>query len=122
MNIDIDLTDDGVLTELGLRVAGRRVVMGLTQAQLAKQAGVAKRTLERLEAGESSQLLTLVRVLRALDAMAGVEQLLPTPEQSPMALLKAREKGGARSGRRQRASSKKAVVHEHPPWTWGDDA
>jgi transcriptional regulator with XRE-family HTH domain len=122
MDIDMNLTDDGVLAELGSRVAGRRVVMGLTQAQLAKQAGVAKRTLERLEAGESSQLVTLIRVLRSLDAMAGVEQLLSAPEQSPMALLKERGKRGASSGRRQRASSKKSGVQEHPPWTWGDDA
>lgn len=122
MNIDMNLTDDGVLTELGLRLAGRRVVMGLTQAQLAKQAGVAKRTLERIEAGESSQLLTLIRVLRALDAMTGLEQLLPTAQQSPMALLKEREKGSAGTGRRQRASSKKSGVAEHAPWTWGDDA
>lgn len=116
------LTDDGVLTELGQRLAARRVVMGLTQAQLATQAGVAKRTLERIEAGESSQLLTFIRVLRALDALAGVEQLLPASAQSPMALLKARDKGATESGRRQRASGKKSSVAERPPWTWADDA
>jgi transcriptional regulator with XRE-family HTH domain len=61
------LTDDAVLAELGARIAGRRIDMQLTQAAVAEQAGIAKRTLERLEAGDSSQLNTLLRVLRVLD-------------------------------------------------------
>jgi DNA-binding XRE family transcriptional regulator len=46
------LTDDAVLAELGARIAGRRVELQLTQAAVAEQAGIAKRTLERMEAGQ----------------------------------------------------------------------
>lgn len=54
------LTDDAVLAELSARIAGRRVELQLTQAAVADQAGIAKRTLERMEAGQTSQLSTLV--------------------------------------------------------------
>jgi len=43
-------TDDSVLAELGGRLARIRLDRNLTQAQLAEQAGVSKRTIERLEA------------------------------------------------------------------------
>ncbi len=46
------LTDEAVLAELGARIAGRRVELQLTQAAVAEQAGIAKRTLERMEAGQ----------------------------------------------------------------------
>ncbi|WP_227485270.1 MULTISPECIES: helix-turn-helix domain-containing protein [unclassified Acidithiobacillus] len=50
--------DVAVLAELGARIAGRRVELQLTQAAVAEQAGVAKRTLERMEAGQILRLQT----------------------------------------------------------------
>ncbi len=92
------LTDDAVLAELGARIASRRVELQLTQAAVAEQAGIAKRTLERMEAGQTSQLGTLVRVLRVLDAASGLDNLIPESGPRPMDLLK--QKGKVR----QRAS------------------
>ena len=77
------LTDDAVLAELGARIAGRRVELQLTQAAVAEQAGIAKRTLERMEAGLTSQLATLVRVLRVLDAASGLDSLIPESGPRP---------------------------------------
>ena len=96
------LTDDGVLAELGARIAGRRVELQLTQAAVAEQAGIAKRTLERMEAGQTSQLSTLVRVLRVLDAASGLDCLIPESGRRAMDLLKQKGKG------RQRASGRRA--------------
>ena len=50
------LTTEAALAELGLRLAQRRIQLGQTQDELATEAGVSKRTVERLEAGESTQL------------------------------------------------------------------
>jgi transcriptional regulator with XRE-family HTH domain len=47
MEISTLLTDDAVLAEIGERIAARRIDMQLTQAAVAEQAGIAKRTLER---------------------------------------------------------------------------
>jgi transcriptional regulator with XRE-family HTH domain len=112
------LTDDAVLAELGARIAARRLDLQLTQAAVAEQAGIAKRTLERLEAGHSSQLVTLVRVLRVLDASAGLNSLVAPTGPRPMDLLKRRGKV------RKRAAGKRAAHAPQgadKPWRWGVD-
>ena len=108
------LTDDAVLAELGARIAGRRVELQLTQAAVAEQAGIAKRTLERMEAGQTSQLATLVRVLRVLDAASGLDSLIPESGPRPMDLLK--QKGKVR----QRASGKRTAKATGKPWHWDE--
>lgn len=115
MKISNSLTDTAVLAELGERIAARRIDMQLTQADVAEQAGIAKRTLERMEAGETSQLSSLVRVLRVLDAMAGLDSLVPDSGPRPMDLLK-------REGRkRQRVGIRRSAPKSGEPWTWDDE-
>lgn len=119
MKITPELTDEAVLTELGGRLASIRLERNLTQAQLAFEAGVSKRTIERLESGEvGTQLSGFLRVCRALGVIERLESFLPEPAPSPMELLKL---GGKR---RQRASSPKThAVGEAPgKWQWGDQA
>ena len=49
----------------------------LSQAQLAEQAGISKRTLERLEAGAAATQLSLfLRVLRQLDRLERLALLI----------------------------------------------
>ena len=115
MKISDLLTDDAVLAEIGRRIAARRIELQLTQADAAEQAGIAKRTLERMEAGHSSQLSSLIRVLRVLDALPGLETLIPDTGPRPMDLLKREGKA------RQRASGKKEKKPTDTPWRWGDE-
>lgn len=108
------LADDAVLAELGARMAGRRIELQLTQAAVAEQAGIAKRTLERIEAGKTSQTGTLVRVLRVLDAVSGLDGLIEEPGPRPMDLLK-------RNGKvRQRASGQRTEKAAGQPWRWDE--
>jgi predicted transcriptional regulator len=52
-------------------------VGNLSQAQLAEQAGISKRTLERLEAGAAATQLSLfLRVLRQLDRLERLALLI----------------------------------------------
>ena len=51
MVIRSSLSDGAVLEELGRRLEAIRLGRNQTQAQLARQAGVSKRTIERLESG-----------------------------------------------------------------------
>src|SRR5256885_5069911 len=64
MKLTTEMTDAAVLEELGARLHRRRIDADLTQAQLAEEAGVSKRTVERIEAGHSTDLAMLIRVLR----------------------------------------------------------
>jgi transcriptional regulator with XRE-family HTH domain len=109
------LTDDAILGELGRRLAQWRLARGLTQANLARQAGVSKRTVERMEAGAAVQILSLVRVLRVLDLLPGLDRLVPETGPRPMDLLKLRGKI------RQRASSGAQENRIPAGWSWGDD-
>lgn len=108
------LSDDAVMAELGHRIAESRLARRMTQAQLAAAAGVSKRTVERLEDGASTQLSNLVRCLRALGKLEGLERLLPEASPNPIDLLEhhGKARSRARQGRRGPAT---------PPWTWGDE-
>jgi transcriptional regulator with XRE-family HTH domain len=116
LKIADDLSDEAVLLELGERLARRRIALELTQAQLAERAGIAKRTLERMESGASAQLSSLIRVLRALDLLASLDQLLPPAAPGPLDWLR-------RDGRvRQRVSPRRRSERTRNTWSWDDDA
>ena len=117
MQITDLLTDDGILEELGERLARSRIDRQLTQAQLAEQAGIGKRTVERMEAGSSAQLASLIRVLRVLGLLTQLDQLLPPAGPRPLDYLE-------REGKpRQRASSRCSSGRtEDKPLSWDKDA
>ena len=89
MKIATKLTNEAILQELGERLAGARLERNLTQAALAEEAGVAKRTVERLESGQAAtQLSGFVRVCRALGLLERLDALVPEGTASPIAQLK----------------------------------
>ncbi len=114
MKIEGLLTDEAILAELGGRLAQRRLELQLTQEVLAEQAGVSKRTVERIEAGATAQMSTLIRLLRALALLDRLETLAPETGPRPMDLV--RLKGKAR----KRASGRRKPADEEP-WHWGDE-
>ncbi len=68
------------VAKLGRDVALARRRRRLTQASLAERAGIARKTLTRLESGDAGiSLENLARVLFVLGAIAPLEQLLDTP-------------------------------------------
>jgi transcriptional regulator with XRE-family HTH domain len=116
MQISNLLSDDAILTELGERLARLRIERQITQAELARQAGVSKRTVERIEAGASTQLSSLLRILRVLDLLPNLERMIPEAAARPLDLL-------ARKGkRRQRASGSGRTAAVDKPWSWDEDA
>ena len=109
------LADEAILAEIGKRIARRRLDLSVTQAAVAEQAGVSKRTVERLESGASAQMSSFIRVLRVLDLLPGLEQMIPVAGPSPLALL--RNKGKER----RRASKRRPSELTGKAWSWGDD-
>jgi len=117
LSIESLMTDKAILAEIGRRLGRRRVELELTQADLAKEAGISKRTVERVEAGESTQTATLIRILRVMGLLEALDAAIPEIGPSPMNLLKLRGK------ERQRASSKKRKTRRaEEEWSWGDEA
>ncbi|MDD4220353.1 MAG: helix-turn-helix transcriptional regulator [Sphaerochaetaceae bacterium] len=111
MKITNTLSDAAVMEEFGSRLARLRIDKGYSQKDLAEQAGIGKRTLERLENGMQVQSRSIIRVLRCLELLDICDNLLPTSTLRPMELLEKREKP------RMRVSSKKV---ESEPWEWGE--
>ena len=116
MKISKLLSDDTILTELGERIARCRLERQLTQAMLAEQAGVAKRTVERIEAGASAQMSSMIRVFRVLGLLPSLDRMIPAAGPRPMDLLKRKGKV------RRRASAQDRLEESAEPWSWDDDA
>jgi len=104
-------TVDEILKGLGARLCEQRIARGLTQEELAKRAGVSKRSLERLErAAANPRLAVFVAVCQVLGLVRGFETLLPSVELGPLALAE-----GRRLPKRVRKSASRKGVR------WGDD-
>lgn len=115
MRIEAVASEDAILREVGGRLAARRLARNLTQEQVALAAGVSKRTVERMEAGEGAGRLTgLVRILRALDLLDRLDQLVPEVGPEPVEELRLAGR------RRQRAAKPRKKTARK--WTWGDES
>ena len=120
MKLTKQATDEAILRELGGRLAAARLAQNLTQAQLAMQAGVSNRTVQRLESGAvAAQLSGFIRICRVLDLIGRIESLFPEPIPSPIEQLK------MRAHKRRRASANrvgKTSTKKWPKkWQWGDE-
>jgi transcriptional regulator with XRE-family HTH domain len=98
---------------LGRQLEQIRLAQNVSQAALAAEAGVSRRTITRLEAGQGVSLDTLIRVLRALGLADRLEALLPDATIRP--IERVRLKGSERK-RARRPTSKTGT-----DWTWADD-
>jgi transcriptional regulator with XRE-family HTH domain len=120
MKVNSYLTDEAVLSELGARLERTRLERNLTQRELGEEAGVERKVVQRIEAGESVKLASFIRVLRALGLLDALDRLVPEPVPSPIELLRLQGK------QRKRASGKRRTSAPQPdlaaPWRWGDEA
>jgi transcriptional regulator with XRE-family HTH domain len=119
MRISPEMNDETLLHELGERLSHARLDRNLTQAELAVQAGVAKRTVERLESGAvSAQLSGFLRICRVLGLLDRFDVLIPEAKPGPMELLRMQ---GRKRQRASRASVRKSArVKEGSRWSWGE--
>ncbi len=117
MRLTFDMTDMAILHEVGERLERRRIDAGLTQAELAEEAGISKRSVERIEAGHSTDFVRLLRVLRVLKLLDELDRLVPVLPQSPLMLLKGRGRARKRV-RHSRWRPDGAAPEPAQPWKW----
>ena len=75
-------------TELGDRIRKLRLSRNMDQRGTADKAGVSEKALRNLETGRGSTVETLLRALKALNFLQGIEMLAPEVTIDPLALLR----------------------------------
>ena len=113
-NIDFTIaSSDAVINALFERIEEIRLSRNISQAALAKEAGVSRSTITRLAKGQGISVDSFVRVMQALGLADHLAALLPNPNVRPVERIRL---DGAE---RRRASAKRKDAGD---WTWGDEA
>jgi transcriptional regulator with XRE-family HTH domain len=73
---------------LGSRMRQLRLSRNLDQRTTAEKAGISQRALGKLENGHGSTVETLLRTLKALDYVQGIDMLAPEVTVNPLTLLR----------------------------------
>ena len=108
-----NVTSHSLRVELGARLARQRLARNVTQAALAKDAGIGLRTLRRVEAGEPSSLDSVLRIAISLGLAEGLMSGIPEQVIRPI------ERVESRGRERQRARPPKSGAQEKP-WSWSE--
>ena len=100
---DIDFkTPQQLQVLLGEQIKRLRVSQNRDQQTVAEKAGISEKSLRNLESGRGSTVETLIRTLKALDSLRGLEMLAPEPLVAPMqVLMQSKKKPRERARRKQ---------------------
>lgn len=108
------LSNPQIEAELGKRLKARRLDLNLSQEKVAELSGLARRTITAIENGEGSTLTTFIALLRALNSLDQLENFLPDPGFSPIAMARLMEEP-------RKYASKPRKSPPTTPWKWGDE-
>ena len=108
-------TAQGLRSKIGARLARLRLARNVTQEALARDAGIALRTLRRLETGQPCGLDSFLRIAIALGLGDGIADAVPSGDIRPI------ERVDGRGTERRRARPAKGHALE-APWSWGEES
>ncbi|MHA6288449.1 helix-turn-helix transcriptional regulator [Maricaulis sp. CAU 1757] len=98
---------------IGSRLESYRIARSIRQADLAREAGISRSTLHRIESGKGGTLENLLRVLRALGLDNRMADLIPDASLSPL------DPRSADAAPRKRVSRpRKSGIEDSGSWSW----
>jgi transcriptional regulator with XRE-family HTH domain len=113
INTDFSIAPSGAIAAaLCKRLEAIRLSQNVSQAELAKQAGVSRSTMTRIADGKSISLDSFIRVIKALGLSDNLAALLPDPRIRPVEMI-------AHEGQHRRRASSKQKPSK--PWSWNDE-
>lgn len=111
------MKDATVVLQLGKELRRMRLEANLSQAEVAKRAGLDRTTVVKLEAGRAATLLTVVQILRAMDRLDVLDPFHVEPQPTPYMVVE--QQAEYLRKQRKRASRKKPdVTPPKPKSTW----
>ncbi|MDX2415071.1 MAG: helix-turn-helix transcriptional regulator [Bacteroidales bacterium] len=104
------MSDSAISNEIGKRIKSIRLQKNTSQAELANISGLTRNTLSNIENGKHCTLSSLIKILRGLKMLDGIDELLPSEAISPiqMANMQGKKRNRA-SGNRSDLNSKKNI-------------
>jgi len=110
-NLDYsEMSNIAIISLIGEYIKQHRLDKNITQEQVAKDAGVNRWTIGKIERGHSITLISLIQILRALDLMTVFEIFKYERKLSPIELVKLEE------SKKQRARGKKSTHRDESEW------
>lgn len=111
-----EMSDESILEEMGRRLSRHRLNLNVTQAALAREGGIARRTVSKAENGKIVDSRSLLRILRALDLLEGLDALVPRARVSPVSLVETQGRRRARASGVGGGSGAGGL--KEAEWTW----
>lgn len=119
MHLHESMSEDAVLAELGRRLERHRVERNRTQADLAEEAGIGRATLQRIERGDSVQMTSIVKLMRALELLGALDAAVPESIAFPIAELERQQRRSRRRARGRHGAP--TPPEDEQSWGWGAD-
>ena len=94
------LTNLAILKDIGDRLRKKRLDKNMSQQQLAEISGLHRVTIGDMENGKPFSMLTFIGILRALNELDIIDQILPEPSINPLKLAKLQHKERKRASKR----------------------
>jgi putative transcriptional regulator len=116
----MSMRDEAILALLGERLARYRLDRNRTQAEMADEAGVSRRSIYKAESGQVVTTAVLIRLLRAYGLLERLDLLVPEPPVSPIALLEAKGRQRQRAAGAHKKADKRAD-EDAGGWVWPDE-
>ena len=89
-----------VIQDIGKRIQEHRLQLNYSQLELAQKCGLSLSLIQRIEKGESVNLINFIQVIRALHLIEGIEMLVPKKQISPIMLKKMKGKERLRASKK----------------------
>lgn len=105
------MSDNEIIRDIGRRIKQLRLNKNISQEALSERTGLHRVTLSKIEGGQKMSLLTIIQVLRGLDELQRLDNIIPEERLSPLQLAK------LQSRQRKRASKKtESLKEKEPEW------
>lgn len=94
-----EISDRGILKELGGRIRAQRLNVNISQKALAARAGVSLKVVQNIEYGNASTITGFIRLMRAMRVLEQLDVFLPIARFSPIEIVKLMGKRPRRASR-----------------------